>query len=674
MSEHSSAPDDAESPDSAPWRSLRQTDEEDRPTAGVSPATDAAAFRDAYGILRGPLKRRSDQFTSLEGWLAQAQFDRTPAEYLATAIRRSLAVAAVALALHLVLVGVLAPRVAALAVLRDLAVLPVLGTGVAIAGVAFGVTSLAHYYYPRVWATLRRRHIEADLPHAVVFMYVLSEAGLNLQQILERVADSEETYGEVAREFRGVVVDMERFGLDTLTALNEAKHRTPSTDLAEFLDDLENVIESGGHLDSFLENQSETQLQDARQRQENLIETVAAVVEGYITIVFAGPIFLVTILVILAFVGIDTLVFVNLTTYLLIPAGILGFLGFFHLFNRPYERPLTIELDEKNKGTSTDEENKRTSTDDPQIRAYRKASRIKSFKQFLREPVPSMQQRPVLSLAFTVPVAMLVWLGIVLSGVARPADYATDPIGTTTMLVVVPLLIPSFGLMFANESERRRKLAVRRRLPEVLRGLADSTENGVLLPDGISLAARRSEGALAAHLQRLDNDIRVTGDVHHSLREFAAEVGVNRVTRVSRILIEGHRTSSMLASVLDIAAEDARERYRLDIEWRHAMQPYVVFFMLGVVVYLFIILIFLEVFFPILTDIGVEEIPGTVSFGPGDVSIPTTAFEGVLYHSLLIQALGNGLVMGKLVENNVISGLKYANPLLVIVVVIFYAI
>jgi flagellar protein FlaJ len=518
-----------------------------------------------------------------------------------------------------------------------------------------------------VWATWRRRHIDADLPHTIVFMYVLSEAGLNLQEIMQRVADSDETYGEVAREFRGIVLEMDRLGLDTLTALDEAKHRTPSTDLAEFLDDLANVIESGGHLDSFLETRSENHLREARQRQENLIETIATIVEGYITLVFAGPIFLITILVILGFVGVDTLLFVNLTTYLLIPAGIIGFLVFFNLFNRPYERPLTIELTEA-------EETNGTATDGQEMRSYRRASRIQSFKEFFTHPVLSMQQRPTLSLFFTIPLAMFTWIAIASTGISTPAEYSEDPIRTTTMLVVVPVLIPSVVLMLADESERRRKIAVRRRLPEVLRGLADSTKNGLLLSDAISLAARRSEGALAVHLQRLDNDIRVTGDVNRSLREFAAEVGVNRVTRVSKVLIEGYRTSGNLTNVLDISTEDVQERYRLDIEWRHAMQPYVAFFMIGVIVYVFIVLIFVEVFFPILTDIGGEALGNGASFGPGEVSLPITAYEATLYHSLLIQAFGNGLVMGKLVENNLISGLKYTNPLLVIVVVIFYAV
>jgi len=662
MTEHSSQND----PGDPATRSQRD-DADDGAAVGVS-AGDAAAFRAAYGTLRGPLKRRSDRFSSLETWLAQAQFDRTTDEYLASAVRRSAVAAAAGFVLFAVLLGGVAPRVDALAFPSNYTGLTgaTVVTAVGLTGGIFVLSLLAHYYYPRVWATWRRRHIDADLPHAVVFMYVLSEAGLDLQETLRRVADSEETYGEVAREFRGIVVDMDRFGLDTLTALKEAKRRTPSTELAEFLDDLGNVIESGGHLDGFLETRSESQLRQSRQRQENLLETVAAIVEGYITIVFAGPIFLVTILVIMGFIGVNTLVFVNLMTYLVIPAGIVGFLAFFGLFNRPYERSLRLEPDEQ----QSDD----TVTEGPEVSAYRRASRIRSVGQFIDQPVVSMQQRPVLSLALTVPAAILVWFAFAAAGVATPAEYSEDPIRTTTMLGVVPALIPSAGLMLADESERRRAKSVRRRLPEVLRGLGGSTKNGVLLPDAISLAARRSEGALATHLQHLDNEIRVTGNLQRAIRTFAAEVGVSRVTRVSKILVEGHQTSGSLENVLEISSEDARERYRLDVEWRHAMQPYVAFFVIGVLVYTFIILIFVEVFFPILTDAGVEALGGRLSFGPGDNTLPVTAYEAALYHSLLIQAVGNGLVMGKLVEGSLISGLKYVNPLLVIVVVIFYVV
>jgi len=60
-------------------------------------------------------------------------------------------------------------------------------------------------------------------------------------------------------------------------------------------------------------------------------------------------------------------------------------------------------------------------------------------------------------------------------------------------------------------------------------------------------------------------------------------------------------------------------------------------------------------------------------FASGSADIPVDSFEIALYHSLLIQAFGNGLVIGKLLDNKLMSGLKYANALTLIVVIVFFA-
>lgn len=629
------------------------TDQSELPLGVPSLSSDdTAAFLSAYGPLRGLLKRRGNRLTAFGRWLAYARINQTPDEYLARAIRRTLLST-------LVLVVVAVSGVVLLGVTSMLVPVAV-GLGV--------VTFVAQYYYPLARAQLRRRRINTDLPHAIVFMYVLSEGGLDLPQILRRVANEKEVYGEVAHSFEDIISDIEQFNMDPLTALSEAKQRSPSTALAEFFDDLENVIESGGHLDTFFRNRSQAELEGARQRQENTLETIEAVVEGYVTLIFAAPVFLITILVVMAFTGIETLLVVDLIVYAFIPIGVFGFIVFFHIYGGPHERQIPVEvLEDGDVDFSVEAVS--------QMRAYRRSQRAQSIRQFLRDPLPAMRERPVLTLWFTAPLAALLWVGIVVTGTATPtvAGYEENPILTTTLLGVVPLLIPSAGLMIAYEVEKRREMLMRRRLPDILAGLASANRNGIRFAECISLVARRSTGKLATNVKQLDNEIKLTEDVHGSLRRFAASVNVGRVTRITSVLIEGHKTSANLADVLDISAEETRERHRLDIEWRHAMQPYVAFFIVGVFVYLFIILIFTEVFFDIIDGLDLETAQ-TGGFIGGEVALPTGAFETTLYHSLLIQAAGNGLAMGKLIDNSLMSGLKYANALIIIVVVVFYVV
>jgi len=294
----------------------------------------AAEFRAEHGILQGTLKHQRDRFRSLDRWLTKARITATYDEYLLQSFRRSGLVAAIVVVLA-VLAGIVT-SILPLGVLEiQVTEQPLFAIGLLalIAAITVVASMVMQYYYPRIWADFRRRRIESALPHAVIFMYALSEGDVNLAAIMRKLANAEDSYGEIAGEFRAIINDIDTFNMDTLTALEEAKRRSPSEEFQEFLDDLMSVFGSGGDLNTFLRNRSEDQLQSAREQQENFLETLAALVEGYITLVFAGPIFLIVLLIIMSFAGSETELFVELVTYGFIPLGIGTFLFTVHILN-----------------------------------------------------------------------------------------------------------------------------------------------------------------------------------------------------------------------------------------------------------------------------------------------------------------------------------------------------
>lgn len=638
------------------------------PTEYSSPA----AYREEYGLIQGTLKSRRKRFASLDRSLTQARITATYDEYLLDSLERSLLIAG-SVALFAVIVGIVA-------VVVPPEILPtVLGSSpataatlVAVTAATFVLSLVGQYFYPRIRADFRRRRIESALPHAVIFMYALSEGNLNLVAIMRKLAEAENSYGEISGEFRAIVNDIDRFNIDTLTALEEAKDRSPSEEFQEFLDDLISVFGSGGDLNVFLRNRSENQLQTAREQQENFLETLAALVEGYITIVFAGPIFLIVLLVIISFNGPETLAFVNGVTYGFIPLGITAFLAIVHILNTQHNPGVTIDAEDQVDIAELDQ------FDTEAAEQYRRTKRRRSVREFARKPIRAVRKQPILSLWVTLPLGWLFWSLLVMTGAASPTldAYRQNAFRVTTVLIVAPIFVPSLGLMLAHEAEQRRVRDIRRRLPEILNGLASANRNGIRFVECIPLVARDSDGVLAQHLRRLDNDIKASRDVYGSLRRFAAELSVPRVSRVTSIIIEGHRSSGTLYSVLEIAAKDTKERARLDTYRSQTMSPYLIFFIIGVFVYMSISLLLTEIFFDSISrlaeEIGDEQVISGVLSDSTDV--PISSFETALYHSLLIQAFGNGLVIGKLTDNKLLSGLKYANAMTLIVVVIFYVV
>jgi len=232
----------------------------------------------------------------------------------------------------------------------------------------------------------------------------------------------------------------------------------------------------------------------------------------------------------------------------------------------------------------------------------------------------------------TVPVAALCLVAIVFSGVASPsvAAYQEQPIWTTTVFVVFPLLLVSGGIMIVYEFEHRRIAAINRRFPAVLSSLASANKSGIRLVDCITLVTRRSEGALAQHLERLETDIRANRDVHTALRRFATDIDTPRVTRVVRTLIEADKSSEDLSAMLEITASDTEQRFQLDLDRKQAMQPYVLIFFIGVLVYLGMILVLNELFFPAVSDIPAGGFTDSAGTRNGSEAVPITAFQTAL--------------------------------------------
>ena len=103
---------------------------------------------------------------------------------------------------------------------------------------------LCFYHYPSLEASGRKNKIEQDLPYAITYMQALSST-VTLYTIFRNVYDAADLYGEVSRECGLIVRDVELFGEDLLTAIENTIKVTPSENFRELLNDLALVYRSG---------------------------------------------------------------------------------------------------------------------------------------------------------------------------------------------------------------------------------------------------------------------------------------------------------------------------------------------------------------------------------------------------------------------------------------------
>ncbi|WP_049983376.1 type II secretion system F family protein [Halorubrum sp. BV1] len=673
-------PDEESEPEPEPEEAISDPLTEERQLGEAEQAT----LREAYGYVRAFFKARPTRYRGLQRRLKQARVRDTYDEYLTDSVKAAVVAGFVAGIVVAAVVGgialttgldVLEPLLGVTGPLRGVFVAKPLIGAVFVVPFLASVTAAGavwmgrNYYYPRSVVAARRRSISLNLPYAITFMYALSSGGMTFDEICRQLGDNEQVYGEVANEFDVVVREIDLFGNDLLQALSNLRQLTPSDDLRRFLDDLLGVLESGGDLETFLEEEAEEYLDSALEEQESFIDTLGGLSEVFVIGFVAAPLFLIVVLMVVSFLGADTVDLIAALVYLVFPLAMAGFLLVVDLLSRPYEEPTANLSIEDERMIVTEQV-----ADDPRFPAYQRTKRETGLRAFLADPFRAIRRRPSLSLGITIPlggvvVGVAIWTGIVSPSVS---GFLATPLRTTVGLLVGPLIATTAPVMVLHERERRRTQTITERFPDVLNILASANQMGVDIVDAFELVTRWASGTLATELEKVRNDIAWNHDLTRALLDFADRLNVPQLSRTMTLIAEGSRSSGDIAGLLEIAAADTRSREKLARARRREVGSYVAIVVVGFLVYLLVIVMVSASY---LTPIGEIAASSGDGGGHGAVSLGSISVETyrlLFLHSALIQGFGSGLIAGKLAENDALSGLKYGLGLVVLTVVVFF--
>ncbi len=185
------------------------------------------------------------------------------------------------------------------------------------------------YSYPSLKASSIASRIDDDLPYAIAHMNVLASAGVSPEQIIRSVASVK---GDAVAEFmKDVVRDIDLLGMDIITAIRNAKDRSPSKTLEGFLAEMEATISTGGDMKEFLSSYGREILGAKAIEAKEFSETLATMAEVFIVMMVVFPLLMIVMLSIMSLVGGNLLgLSLNklmwLITYLLVPVFGISFL------------------------------------------------------------------------------------------------------------------------------------------------------------------------------------------------------------------------------------------------------------------------------------------------------------------------------------------------------------
>ena len=183
------------------------------------------------------------------------------------------------------------------------------------------------YSYPGAQAKAREVNIRKVLPFAV--SYLSSIATKDAPPIFFfRTLSQFDEYGEVAKDCRTIVRDVEVFGMSLHSAIKRRANSTPSKEFKELLWGINNVYASGGNINDYVSGKSNDLMADYRRRIKKYAQDLSLFVEIYLTLIIVGAMFFVVLSSIMAAItsGAETAAIQSFIVFIILPLLSVGFM------------------------------------------------------------------------------------------------------------------------------------------------------------------------------------------------------------------------------------------------------------------------------------------------------------------------------------------------------------
>jgi flagellar protein FlaJ len=203
------------------------------------------------------------------------------------------------------------------------------GTGASL--FAFAFTIIGFYVYPIYRADKLKRELEDELPFTTGYMAILSSAGVSPEKIFYSLSNLSVPL-TVTQEAKNIARNVNLFGADIISALEETSKRTPSERFREMLEGFISTIHSGGNLSAYLRDKSKQYMKLKRINLHKFSDTLSTLSEFYVALLVTGPLLLVIMLAVMTMLGGGNLgilspeLLLQILTYIGIPIGSIMFL------------------------------------------------------------------------------------------------------------------------------------------------------------------------------------------------------------------------------------------------------------------------------------------------------------------------------------------------------------
>jgi len=228
-------------------------------------------------------------------------------------------------------------------------------------------------------------------------------------------------------------------------------------------------------------------------------------------------------------------------------------------------------------------------------------------------------------------------------------------LGLAVVIIVLPF-IANFLIEAGRAKEKEEKFL------EFARNLVESVNAGTPISKSIINVADKDYGSLSLHIKKLANQINLGIPVRKALEIFARDTKNKVIARSVDLIGEAEQSGGEIGTIIEAVAKSVREIEDIKKERKSGMfnmvvQGYIIFF-----IFIIIMLVVQYKFIPLMMETlkGLSGSQISMFSKVATESISTDTLNILFLVLLIVQGLFTGLVIGKLAEGKIKSGIKHS--------------
>jgi archaeal flagellar protein FlaJ len=387
------------------------------------------------------------------------------------------------------------------------------------------------------------------------------------------------------------------------------------------------------------------------------LEMLGMFAETYVTAFVAGPLFVITILIVMGITGPGSLNILKILIYAVIPLSAVAFSVLLSVISAGSEGRLIKIYEVSKKIRQYDDVRVKPIApgEERNIRKLMRSLRWTSVVNVRKNPLKMFFSDPFKVLYITIPLA-LIYSILSMNHNNITIELMDDVIVISLLIILVPFII-------FYELQMRRIRKIGESIPGFLRRLAAISDMGVPLFQAINSISKINLGVLSTEVKLMYKDIVWSRSLFEALTKFEKRVNTVAISRIVTLITKASESTANIKDTLRVAASDSDLSEKLMRQKYTVLLSYLIVVYISFFVFMLVLYVFATMFFP--------KIPSGGSGQMLQISAHLGEYSLLFMHASVIQGFFSGIVAGQMIGESPYDGLKHSVIMMTIAYVIF---